>query len=161
MPGGDLALLRSCLAREPSLLACKSEWPLSIMISQQAMAQYQLIFRHLFELKCVQRQLNGVWQVLQAIWGLFRWGTWASPLSPYHAASPVIAETAAGTLTKLTAALHIQPDDLGYSMLHMDAVPKDVVTINAESCCAEIFSHVATIGQDCKKAQPDVEEAPR
>lgn len=51
------------------------EWPLSIVISQQAMTQYQLIFRHLFELKYVERQLNGVWQVLQATRGLFRWAT--------------------------------------------------------------------------------------
>ena len=48
------------------------EWPLSIVISQQAMTQYQLIFRHLFELKYVERQLVGVWQVLQATRGLFR-----------------------------------------------------------------------------------------
>ena len=54
------------------------EWPLSIVISQQAMTQYQLIFRHLFELKYVERQLNGVWQVLQATRGLFRWGAFNS-----------------------------------------------------------------------------------
>lgn len=56
------------------------EWPLSIVISQQAMTQYQLIFRHLFELKYVERQLNGVWQVLQATRGLFRWAIQNSPL---------------------------------------------------------------------------------
>ena len=43
------------------------------------MTQYQLIFRHLFELKYVERQLNGVWQVLQATRGLFRWGVMNSP----------------------------------------------------------------------------------
>lgn len=53
-------------------LLLQIEWPLSIVISQQAMTQYQLIFRHLFELKYVERQLNGVWQVLQATRGLFR-----------------------------------------------------------------------------------------
>ena len=58
------------------------EWPLSIVISQQAMTQYQLIFRHLFELKYVERQLNGVWQVLQATRGLFRWAVMNSPLLP-------------------------------------------------------------------------------
>ena len=49
------------------------EWPLSIVISQQAMTQYQLIFRHLFELKYVERQLVGVWQLLQPTRGLFRY----------------------------------------------------------------------------------------
>lgn len=30
----------------------------------------------------------------------------------------------AGTLTKITAALHIQPDDMGESMSELDTVPK-------------------------------------
>jgi len=45
------------------------------VISQQAMTQYQLIFRHLFELKYVERQLVGVWQLLQPTRGLFRYVT--------------------------------------------------------------------------------------
>lgn len=48
------------------------EWPLSIVVSQQAMAQYQLIFRHLFELKYVEQQLNSVWQILQSTRRLYR-----------------------------------------------------------------------------------------
>jgi len=39
------------------------------------MTQYQLIFRHLFELKYVERQLVGVWQLLQPTRGLFRYVT--------------------------------------------------------------------------------------
>ncbi len=39
------------------------------------MTQYQLIFRHLFELKYVERQLVGVWQLLQPTRGLFRYAT--------------------------------------------------------------------------------------
>ncbi|KAL0053447.1 hypothetical protein WJX82_005855 [Trebouxia sp. C0006] len=75
MPSSDPALLRSRLGREAFLLGYKIEWPLSIVISQQAMTQYQLIFRHLFELKYVERQLVGVWQLLQPTRGLFRWGS--------------------------------------------------------------------------------------
>lgn len=48
------------------------EWPLSIVVSQQSMAQYQLIFRHLFELKYVEQQLNSVWQTLQSTRRLYR-----------------------------------------------------------------------------------------
>lgn len=68
------------------------EWPLSIVISQQAMTQYQLIFRHLFELKYVERQLVGVWQVLQATRGLFRSATPPAPhLHPcYHSLSSLL-----------------------------------------------------------------------
>lgn len=55
------------------LLCClQVEWPLSIVVSQQAMAQYQLIFRHLFELKYVEQQLNSVWQILQSTRRLYR-----------------------------------------------------------------------------------------
>ena len=39
----------------------------------QALESYQLVFRHLFELKWVERELNRVWGVLQATRGLDRW----------------------------------------------------------------------------------------
>lgn len=42
------------------------DWPLSVVISEAAMTQYQLIFRHLFELKIVERQLNNSWRLFQA-----------------------------------------------------------------------------------------------
>lgn len=74
------------------------EWPLSIVISQQAMTQYQLIFRHLFELKYVERQLVGVWQVLQATRGLFRSTTPAPHLHPcYHSLSGSLELCKSGT----------------------------------------------------------------
>lgn len=38
---------------------------MSVVVSQQAMTQYQVIFRHLFELKYVERELNSIWRVFQ------------------------------------------------------------------------------------------------
>lgn len=55
-----------------SATCAQVEWPLSIVVSQQALAQYQLIFRHLFELKYVEQQLNSVWQILQSTRRLYR-----------------------------------------------------------------------------------------
>jgi Gamma tubulin complex component C-terminal len=43
------------------------------VISARALAQYQLLFRHLFELKCVERELNGIWQIYQATRALYRY----------------------------------------------------------------------------------------
>ncbi len=45
---------------------------MSIVVSKMAMLQYQLIFRHLFELKHVERQLNAAWQLYQTTRGLYR-----------------------------------------------------------------------------------------
>ncbi|KAL3137516.1 hypothetical protein ABBQ38_004802 [Trebouxia sp. C0009 RCD-2024] len=210
MPGSDPTLLRSRLGREAFLLGYKIEWPLSIVISQQAMAQYQLIFRHLFELKYVERQLNGVWQVLQATRGLFRWPSatlkrcyslcqhmmhffhqyllyvtfevleplWHTMSIQCRAASTldeVIGhhgdflrkvlkgcllsrkltllqsllqlKKQAGTLTKLTAALHIQPDDMGHSTSELDTVPKGDKTARRRSQRAEKAASVAALLQ--------------
>lgn len=36
------------------------------------MTHYQLLFRHLFELKFVERDLNATWQIYQATRGLTR-----------------------------------------------------------------------------------------
>lgn len=47
------------------LRSCQVEWPLSIVISQQALMRYQLLFRHLFELKWAERDLSAVWQIYQ------------------------------------------------------------------------------------------------
>lgn len=210
MPGSDPTLLRSRLGKEAFLLGYKIEWPLSIVISQQAMAQYQLIFRHLFELKYVERQLNGVWQVLQATRGLFRWPSatlkrcyslcqhmmhffhqyllyvtfevleplWHTMSIQCRAASTldeVIGhhgdflrkvlkgcllsrkltllqsllqlKKQAGTLTKITAALHIQPDDVGHSMLELDAVPKGDKTERRRNQRADKAASVAALLQ--------------
>jgi len=43
------------------------EWPLSIVISRHALVKYQLLFRHLFHCKHVERQLSGAWLSQQAV----------------------------------------------------------------------------------------------
>ena len=48
------------------------EWPLSIVISHQALTRYQLMFRHLFELKWAERDLNAVWQIYQSTRMLYK-----------------------------------------------------------------------------------------
>lgn len=45
-------------------------WPLSIAAPEAALAQYQMVFRHLFELKWVERELTRVVQLLQRTAGL-------------------------------------------------------------------------------------------
>ena len=74
VPQLAICSFESFLKREEDarMTCAQIEWPLSIVISQQAITQYQLVFRHLFELKYVERQLVGVWQTLQATRGLFR-----------------------------------------------------------------------------------------
>jgi hypothetical protein len=38
------------------------EWPLSVVVSKKALTKYQLMFRHLFFVKHVERQLLATWQ---------------------------------------------------------------------------------------------------
>ena len=38
---------------------------MNVVVNVHAMNTYQLIFRHLFELKCVERELNKVWKIYQ------------------------------------------------------------------------------------------------
>jgi gamma-tubulin complex component 2 len=52
-------------ARESFMLSYEVPWPLSIVVPDSAMAQYQMIFRHLFELKWVERELNRVCSLYQ------------------------------------------------------------------------------------------------
>jgi Gamma tubulin complex component C-terminal len=40
----------------------KVEWPLSVVVSKKALTKYQLMFRHLFFVKHVERQLLATWQ---------------------------------------------------------------------------------------------------
>lgn len=40
-------------------------WPMNVVVTTHSMNTYQLIFRHLLELKCVERELNKVWKVYQ------------------------------------------------------------------------------------------------
>ncbi|KAK9817974.1 hypothetical protein WJX72_005158 [[Myrmecia] bisecta] len=68
----DRNLLKSRLGREALMLGYKVEWPISVVVSQQAMTQYQLIFRHLFELKYVEHALNNIWRIFQTSRALFR-----------------------------------------------------------------------------------------
>jgi gamma-tubulin complex component 2 len=52
-------------ARESFMLSYEVPWPLSIVVPDSAMAQYQMIFRHLFELKWVEKELNRVCTLYQ------------------------------------------------------------------------------------------------
>lgn len=40
-------------------------WPVNLIVTENSMKTYQLIFRHLFELKCVERELSKVWKIFQ------------------------------------------------------------------------------------------------
>jgi len=51
---------RQKLARESFMLSYSVPWPLSIIAPDAAVSQYQMAFRHLFELKWVERELNRV-----------------------------------------------------------------------------------------------------
>lgn len=50
--------LRQKLVRESFMLTYQPPWPLSVLVPDVAMAQYQMMFRHIFELKWVERELN-------------------------------------------------------------------------------------------------------
>ena len=52
-------------ARESFMLSYEVPWPLSVVVPDAAMAQYQMIFRHVFELKWVERELNRVCSMYQ------------------------------------------------------------------------------------------------
>ena len=39
--------------------------PLNVVVDSHAMQGYQIMFRHLFELKCVERELNKTWRIYQ------------------------------------------------------------------------------------------------
>eukprot|EP00891_Asterochloris_glomerata_P004229 jgi/Astpho2/4229/Aster-05189 len=62
-PEKERAAMLSKKGMDAFILKYKVEWPMSIVVSKMAMLQYQLIFRHLFELKQVERQLNAAWQL--------------------------------------------------------------------------------------------------
>eukprot|EP00590_Aulacoseira_subarctica_P005031 CAMPEP_0172433114 /NCGR_PEP_ID=MMETSP1064-20121228/66554_1 /TAXON_ID=202472 /ORGANISM="Aulacoseira subarctica , Strain CCAP 1002/5" /LENGTH=468 /DNA_ID=CAMNT_0013180847 /DNA_START=401 /DNA_END=1804 /DNA_ORIENTATION=+ len=46
---------------ETLTLDCTIEWPLSLILSRQAMELYKLLFRHIFFCKYVERRLFGTW----------------------------------------------------------------------------------------------------
>ncbi len=47
------------------LLTFKVSWPHSLVVSKRQLTQYQLIFKHLFSLKFLERKLASVWALLQ------------------------------------------------------------------------------------------------
>jgi gamma-tubulin complex component 2 len=53
-------------ARESFMLFYEVPWPLSVVVPDTAMAHYQMIFRHLFELKWVERELSRVCDMYRA-----------------------------------------------------------------------------------------------
>ncbi len=48
------------------------EWPTSLVVSQGALAKYQLLFRHLFELELASRSLQATWRAFQATRMLYK-----------------------------------------------------------------------------------------
>lgn len=42
------------------------QWPLSLIVSRRAVTKYQLLFRHLFLVKFVERRLHSCWADQQA-----------------------------------------------------------------------------------------------
>lgn len=67
MSAADKATVgRQKMCRESFMLCWEAPWPVSIVANDAALAQYQMIFRHLFELKWVDRELNRVYGLYQA-----------------------------------------------------------------------------------------------
>ncbi|KNA05950.1 hypothetical protein SOVF_185590 isoform A [Spinacia oleracea] len=63
----DLEEPASITGLETFSLSYKVQWPLSLVISRNALTKYQLIFRFLFHCKHVSSQLCGAWQVHQGV----------------------------------------------------------------------------------------------
>jgi gamma-tubulin complex component 2 len=66
-PSGEGGGLRGI---EALTLDCKVNWPLSLILSREAMTSYRLLFRHLFFSKYVERRLFGTWLDHQMLKGL-------------------------------------------------------------------------------------------
>ena len=59
----------SPLTSSPFTSLLQVEWPVSLVVSRKSITKYQLLFRHLFHCKHVERQLCAVWQAhKQAKW---------------------------------------------------------------------------------------------
>lgn len=48
-------------------LECRVEWPLPLLLTEQVLAAYQVMFRFLLRLRYVQHRLNKAW-ALQVDW---------------------------------------------------------------------------------------------
>ena len=57
---------RMLTGMETFTLDYRVSWPLSLVISRRALTKYQLIFRHLFHCRHVERQLGATWQLHQS-----------------------------------------------------------------------------------------------
>eukprot|EP00898_Chlorokybus_atmophyticus_P003738 jgi/Chlat1/4365/Chrsp29S04513 len=63
MSPGDRSLMTPKMnGLEAFTLDYKVTWPLSLVVSRKAMVKYQVLFRHLFQCKHVERQLCNTWQ---------------------------------------------------------------------------------------------------
>ena len=67
-------------------------WPLSVVLDNRALGQYQLLLRHLLELELVQRALHAAWRVYQQARPLFRRALLPTPLSPSYSICSTLAE---------------------------------------------------------------------
>ncbi|CAM6105487.1 unnamed protein product [Calypogeia fissa] len=63
---GNQGTSASITGIETFTLDYKVRWPVSLVISRKALTKHQLIFRHLFHFKHVERQLCMTWQAHQA-----------------------------------------------------------------------------------------------
>ena len=57
---------RALTGMETFTLDYRVQWPLSLVVSRKALTKYQLVFRHLFHCRHVERQLGATWQLHQA-----------------------------------------------------------------------------------------------
>lgn len=82
-------------ARESFMLSYEVPWPISVVVPDAAMAHYQMIFRHIFELKWVERELNrvcGMYRSTVPVFNARRRSTRRESLIPGSAAA-IIAES--------------------------------------------------------------------
>eukprot|EP00803_Ostreobium_quekettii_P010884 evm.model.scf_2240.1 EVM.evm.TU.scf_2240.1 scf_2240:446-5849(+) len=57
------------------MLQYRIDWPMSLIVSPRHLIQYQLLFKHLFLLKRVERELNRAWQACQLSRGVTERGS--------------------------------------------------------------------------------------
>lgn len=85
---------RQRFARESFMLSYEVPWPLSVVVPDAAMAQYQMIFRHLFELKWVERELNrvcGMYAATKSLSNLHRRSKRRESIAPVGSAAAAAA----------------------------------------------------------------------
>ena len=69
---GDARLAAPLLGADAFVLEVAAAWPASIVLSRRAVVKYQLVFRHLFRAKRLERRLLGVWTGHMATKDLYR-----------------------------------------------------------------------------------------